>query len=143
MQPLLKTNDLALVRTQTSYHVGDVVLYQSALLHKPVLHRIVAIQHGDYFFRGDNNDFVDPGYATRTALIGKLWVHVPLAGAVIEWLGQPLHAGLLAGLAALLVVLSGGQRDQRRRRRRHVVAEAPAWSAQGTGSVVSETEDTA
>jgi signal peptidase I len=126
MQPLLQQNDLALVRVQTSYRVGDVVLYHSAILDKPVLHRIIAIQGGDYFFKGDNNDFVDPGYATRSELVGKLWIHVPEAGAVISWLGEPFHAALLAGVATLVVLLSGGTRARRTRRRGHIVAAMPA-----------------
>src|SRR5580658_2706754 len=64
MNPLLYKGDFAAIRAQANYHVGDVVLYQSQVLHKPVLHRIILIQHGNYFFKGDNNDFVDPGYAT-------------------------------------------------------------------------------
>ena len=119
MQPLLSKNDLALVRAQTTYHVGDVVLYHSSVVGKPVLHRIILIQDGHYYFKGDNNNFVDPGYATRSELVGKLWVHVAEVGAVIGWLGRPFHAGLLAGVASMFVVLTGGKPQRRRRRRRH------------------------
>jgi signal peptidase I len=119
MQPLLYRNDLALVRAQTTYAVGDVVLYHSSVLGKPVLHRIILIQNDQYYFKGDNNNFVDPGYATRSELVGKLWVHVPELGSAFSWLGQPLHAGLLAGLASTFVVLTGGKPHRRRRRRRH------------------------
>jgi len=127
MQPLLYKNDLALVRAQTTYHIGDVVLYHSAVLGKPVLHRIILIQNGQYYFKGDNNNFVDPGYATRSELVGKLWVHVPEVGVAISWLGHPLYAGLLAGLAAMIIVMTGGEPRHRRRRRRHhaVVSLAP------------------
>ncbi len=79
MHPLLYKGDFAVIRAQSSYHVGEVVLYESQVLHKPVLHRIILIQNGNYFFKGDNNDFVDPGYATRSELIGALWFHVPHA----------------------------------------------------------------
>jgi len=119
MEPLLYRNDLAIVRAQSAYHVGDVVLYNSAVLGRPVLHRIILIQNGQYYFKGDNNNFVDPGYATRSELVGKLWVHVPELGAAVSWFGQPLHAALLAGLASMFVVLAGGKPRRRRRRRRH------------------------
>jgi signal peptidase I len=117
MQPLLYKNDLALVRSQPSYHVGEVVLYQSQVLHKPVLHRIILIQNGNYFFKGDNNHFVDPGYATRNELVGALWIHIPQAGAVVGWFGKPAHAGLLAGPIAALVVITGARTTKGRRRR--------------------------
>ena len=118
MNPLLYKGDFAVIRPQSSYHVGDVVLYESQVLHKPVLHRIILIQNGNYFFKGDNNDFVDPGYATHSELIGKLWFHVPHAGAVLGWFGVPAHAALLAGIAAMAVVLTGTKTSKGGRRRR-------------------------
>jgi signal peptidase I len=120
MNPLLYKNDLAVIRSESNYYVGDVVLYQSQVLHKPVLHRIILIQNGNYFFKGDNNGFVDPGYATRSELTGKLWFHIPHAGAVLAWFGAPIHAGVLAGMAAMLVVLTGAGTTKGRRRRRVV-----------------------
>jgi signal peptidase I len=139
MQPLLVRNDLALVRIETSYHVGDVVLYHSTILDKPVLHRIIAIQNGDYFFKGDNNNFVDPGYATRSELVGKLWIHVPAAGAAISWLDEPFHAALLAGVATLVVLLSGGTLSRKRRRRGLIVSALPtAWPAHAETAVMRE-----
>src|SRR3984957_10096570 len=118
MQPLLYKNDLALVRAQSSYHVGDVVLYQSQVLHRPVLHRIILIQNGNYFFKGDNNSFVDPGYATCGELTGKLWFHIGGVGAALGWFGKPLHAAPLAGIAAMVVVLTGATTTKRKRSRR-------------------------
>lgn len=118
MNPLLYKGDFAVIRAQSSYHVGEVVLYQSQILHRPVLHRIILIQNGNYFFKGDNNDFVDPGYATRSELIGALWFHVPHAGAVLGWFGVPRHASLLAGFAAMVVVLTGAKTSKGGRRRR-------------------------
>jgi signal peptidase I len=126
MQPLLYKNDFAIVRAQSSYHVGEVVLYQSQVLHRPVLHRIILIQDGNYFFKGDNNHFVDPGYATRSELIGALWIHIPELGAQINWFGRPSHAALLAGGAAVVVVLtSTSTMGRKRRRRRHRAGPLP------------------
>ena len=118
MNPLLYKGDFAVIRAQSSYHVGEVVLYESQVLHRPVLHRIILIQNGNYFFKGDNNDFVDPGYATRSELIGALWFHIPHAGAIIGWFGVPDHAALLAGCAAMVVVLTGAKTSKGGRRRR-------------------------
>ncbi len=120
MRPLLVKNDLAVVRTEASYKVGEVVLYDNQLLHKPVLHRIYVIQNGNYFFKGDNNDFVDPGYATRAELVGALWFHVPWVGTVLGWFGKPIHSALLAASTVLVFVLvaSRAAPSSRRRRRR-------------------------
>jgi len=120
MKPMLHKDDLAVIRTESNYYVGEVVLYQSQVIDKPVLHRIILIQNGNYFFKGDNNGFVDPGYATRNELIGKLWFHIPHAGGVLGWFGTPMHAALLAGTAAMVVVLTGAKTSTGRRRRRAV-----------------------
>lgn len=122
MAPRFHAGDLAVVRRAGSYRVGEVVLYESPVLHRAVLHRILAVQHGHYFFRGDNNDFVDAGYATRSDLLGKLWFRVPRAGRVLTWMGQATHAALVAGGGAVLLLLLGGRvaplRPRRRRRSR-------------------------
>ncbi len=118
MEPLLHKGDLAFVRAQSSYHVGDLTLYQSSVLHRPVLHRIILIQHGNYFFQGDNNDFVDPGYAKRDELVGTMWFSIPRAGSILGWFGEPAHAGLIAGLAVMAIVLASITTVKSRRRRR-------------------------
>jgi signal peptidase I len=110
MQPLLHNNDLALIRSQPSYHIGDIVLYQNQTIHRPVLHRILMIQDGKYFFKGDNNDFDDPGYAIRNQLTGKLWVHIPKAGSVLGWFGKPLQASIIAALSVMAFVLTSLKR---------------------------------
>src|SRR5262245_27590340 len=125
MAPRFHAGDLAITRRASSYRVGDVVLYRSAVLRRPVLHRIVAIRHGRYFFRGDHNDFVDPGYVTRDGLMGKLWLHVPRAGLVLGWVRTPVVSAAVAGLVALLVVVGGGSPAPPSRRRREGGPAAP------------------
>src|SRR5262245_12527421 len=122
MAPRFHAGDLAVTRRASAYGVGDVVLYRSAVLRRPVLHRIVAIRHGRYFFKGDHNDFVDPGYVTRDGLVGKLWLHVPRAGLVLGWFRTPLVSAAVAGLVALLIVGVGASPAPRSARRR----ESPA-----------------
>jgi signal peptidase I len=134
MQPMFHK---ALTRPASSYRVGEVVLYMSPTLHRPVLHRIIAIQNGHYFFKGDHNDFVDPGYATKSELIGHLWLHVAGGGKPLSWIAKPTHAAVLASLATILLVMSGAagtarSRRRRRNRRGAVTAfTAPAASSNG------------
>jgi signal peptidase I len=116
MQPLLHKDDLALIRDQSLYQIGDVVLYQNQNIHRPVLHRILSIQNGNYYFKGDNNNFDDPGYASRSQVTGKLWVHVPEAGAALGWFGKPLHASIIAACLVMTYVLVGLQTTERKDR---------------------------
>lgn len=118
MEPLFHAGDLAIVRRSASYRVGDIVLYESQVLHRPVLHRIIVIQNGHYFFKGDHNTFVDPGYARSQDLLGKLWIHVPKAGSILSWFGAPTHTAILAAIAAGFLFVGGAGGGKRRRSRR-------------------------
>ncbi len=113
MLPSLHRHDLVLVRPGSHYRVGDVVAYRSRLLHRIVLHRIVAVRDGRYTLRGDNNGFVDPDQPRRGDIVGKRWARVPAAGRIAEALHTPWVA---AAVAALLVLAVGiGGRTQRER----------------------------
>lgn len=118
MEPRFHTGDLAVVRAQPSYHVGEIVAYHSVMFHTTVLHRIVKIRDGEYYFKGDNNSFVDPVPVPKSELIGKLWLHVPGAGRQFREIGSPAVVGLLVALAALLFGGSAFHRGRRDRRRR-------------------------
>ncbi|HTW11472.1 MAG TPA: signal peptidase I, partial [Solirubrobacteraceae bacterium] len=104
MEPLFHTGDLAIVRAASTYKIGEIVAYHSSLLHEVVLHRIVAIHDGRYTFKGDNNDFFDPVHPTRSQLIGRLWIHLPHVGLILEKLRTPVGAAALAVAIGLLLL---------------------------------------
>jgi signal peptidase I len=110
MLPRLRGEDLVVLRGSGSYRVGEVVGYRSALLHRVVLHRIVAISHGRYTFKGDNNGFVDPERPTREGLVGRMWLHVPAGGRAVGVLRVPWIVGALAALLVLALGLGAGER---------------------------------
>ena len=132
MQPRFHTGDLAIVRRAGAYHVGQIVAYHNDELRSVVLHRIVAIRGGRYFFKGDNNNFVDPDHPTRDRLVGALWLHVPHAYAYLSRLHSPLAIAVLVAVSLLFSL--GGVTTRRRRRRkregrpppRHVRVRVPA-----------------
>ena len=104
MFPTFERNDLVFIRPSSTYRVGDVVAYHSTLIHRVVLHRVVAVHGGRYTFKGDNNTFLDPEQPTRSAFIGKRWFSVPAVGRIAALLHTPWIA---AALAALLVLAWG------------------------------------
>ncbi len=124
MQPRFHSGDLALVRSQSSYRVGQIVAYHSILLHTVVLHRIIARAGDRYVFKGDNNNFVDFEHPAASQLIGALWIHIPGAGAELNSLRSP---GLIGGLVAFgaLVLMGAAFVHRRRRRGRARRAAAP------------------
>lgn len=102
MQPSFHAGDLAILRTSTSYDVGDVAAYRSDTLKTIVMHRILTKGPAGYTFKGDNNDFVDPGVVTDEQLLGTLVLRLPKVGAGVRWLVDPLHLVLAIGGLFLL-----------------------------------------
>ncbi len=115
MEPRFHTGDLAIVRSQHTYHVGEIVAYYNKMLHVVALHRIVGREGDRYLFKGDNNNFVDPEHPRASQLIGALWIHIHGGGKILQSFGSPARAGLLIAIGMLL--LTGGVFARRRRRR--------------------------
>ncbi|MCW2611685.1 MAG: signal peptidase [Actinomycetota bacterium] len=115
MEPSIHTGDLALVRPAEQYGPGDVIAYRSPTLRTVVLHRIVAADTDGFVTKGDNNGWRDPDHPGSGEVIGRLWIHVPKAGA-------PLAAGRgYAGPAILVLIflfIAGGGSVTRSRRRK-------------------------
>ena len=89
MEPRFHTGDLAIVRSQSNYHVGEVVAYHNHQLHTIVLHRIIGREGDRYLFKGDNNNFVDPEHPVASQLIGALWIHIPGVGLRLQSIRSP------------------------------------------------------
>lgn len=107
MEPHYHAGDLAIVRAAGSYHVGEIVAYRNAMLgNHIVLHRIIRIVDGRYYFKGDNNSFVDSYQPTRSGLVGHLWIHIPAAGRYLVWL-HGSHLFLVGGAGVILLLLLG------------------------------------
>jgi signal peptidase I len=125
MEPRFHTGDLALVRSRSSYHVGEIVAYHNEMLHTIVLHRIIGRAGSRYIFKGDNNNFTDPERPSASQLVGSLWLHIPGAGADLQSIRSPALIGLLVAVGVLL--LTGAAFTRRRRlRRRQLRAEGSA-----------------
>ncbi|GAC1441290.1 MAG: hypothetical protein NVSMB55_08620 [Mycobacteriales bacterium] len=104
MQPTFHTGDLAVLRTASTYRVGDVAAYRSPSLHTTVMHRIKTKTAKGYTFQGDNNKFVDPDTVPRGQLLGKLVARVPKLGLGLQWLFKPIN--LLLAIGGLFLLFS-------------------------------------
>ena len=104
MEPKFHKGDLALVRTSSTYNVGDIVVYRHPTIG-PIIHRIIG-KDGDHFiFKGDNNNFIDSYHPTQAELIGKFWFHIPAIGKPFTALRDRLVIAGLVALCGLIVLL--------------------------------------
>jgi signal peptidase I len=123
MEPHFHSGDLAVVRSQSSYHVGEIVAYHNKMLHTIVLHRIIGRDGSRYIFKGDNNDFVDFEHPAASQLVGALWIHVPGLGARLQSIRSPALVGILVAFGVLLFTGAAFTRRRRRRRREQRMGE--------------------
>jgi signal peptidase I len=101
MQPKFHTGDLAVLRSSSTYHVGEVVGYHSPTLHNEVvLHRLVAADGNRWNTKGDHNSWLDPDHPTNADIVGKVWLHVPKGGLLLTRVLLPLA---FVGFLVLLV----------------------------------------
>jgi signal peptidase I len=125
MEPRFHTGDLAIVRSQSSYHVGEIVAYHNKELHTIVLHRIIGRDGNRYIFKGDNNDFIDFEHPRASQLIGALWIHLPGVGATLQSIRSPALVGILVAAGLLLFMGSMFVRRRRLRRRQRRAGQSP------------------
>lgn len=104
MEPGMRRGDLAIVREQRTYRVGDVVTYRHPQIG-PIIHRIIGFEEGRYILQGDNNDFIDGHEPTKEEVIGELWIHVPKVGAWMTRFSSPWY---LTGLLIFAFLGLGG-----------------------------------
>jgi signal peptidase I len=133
MEPRFHSGDLALVRGEGEYRVGQIVAYHNRQLGTVVLHRIIAREGSRYVFKGDNNNFQDFEHPARSQLIGALWLHFPGAGRTLDSIRSPALIAVLFVLGTLLV---GGTSFAKRRRRRR--RERSGSSLPGVAAVPNE-----
>jgi len=138
MEPMLHRGDLAVIREESTYRVGDVVLYEAPELGANVLHRIVRVENGRFVVKGDNNDFLDSEQPTEAQIVGKLWLSAPQVGRVTDWLHAPSHAALLVGLATLLALGGGAGMGAARRRRKPGETPSPERAPRSPGAAAGD-----
>jgi signal peptidase len=142
MEPRLHTGDLVIAHAQSSYAVGEVVLFRIPAGQPGegslIVHRIIG---GDatsgFIVQGDNKDAPDPWRPKGSDIIGRSWLELPGSGNALLTLRRPIVlASVLGGLAALLVLTSGSgapSSEARTGRSRFGLGRRPARSSQEVG----------
>jgi len=116
MEPRFHTGDLAILRPASSYEVGEIVGYRSPHLGI-VMHRIIGKKGGDFLMKGDNNNFVDEYHPAPSDVVGRLWLHVPKVGHLINSQRNRETSVAVAAVAMAGVIGVPAERERRRRRK--------------------------
>jgi signal peptidase I len=107
MQPKFHTGDLAIVREQSSYQIGDIVAYRVPKGHtvsgRMIIHRIVGRRGDAFVTRGDNRTTDDPWYPRAGDVVGRFRVLVPIPG-VQFWTLLPWAFCALVGIAVTVLL---------------------------------------
>lgn len=111
MEPVFRGGDVAVVRPAASYGPGDVIAYHNPDLGGVVvLHRIIEVAaDGSFVTQGDNNDWVDSHQPSHDEVLGRLSLHLPALGRVLELLFQPIVAAAVVFVGTILVLSRGGR----------------------------------
>ncbi|HET6908621.1 MAG TPA: signal peptidase I [Mycobacteriales bacterium] len=123
MDPTLHMGDLAVVRKQSSYAVGDPVAYRipkgefgaGAL----VIHRLIGGNGTTgYITKGDNKTIRDEWHPRNADIIGRVRYDLPGAGTKLAALTRPVYlGGLVAGLTVVVMLIPSKPRQRYRPRR--------------------------
>jgi signal peptidase len=117
MEPTMSWGDLAVVRSQSRYDVGDAVAYRIPAgdvgAGSLVIHRVVGgDERTGLLTRGDNRALNDPWRPRHDDVIGRVQTHLPGGGAWFLRLAQPVPLGALIGTLTMLCALPGRTRTE-------------------------------
>ena len=124
MDPTYHTGDLAVVRRQSAYAVGDPVAYRIPKgefgAGAIVIHRLIG---GDgvkgYVTRGDNRNMDDPWHPRTKDIVGRVRYDVAGLGTRVATLSKPVYlGGLVAALTVAVMLFPSGEPEPSKPRRR-------------------------
>jgi len=108
MEPTMHTGDLAVIRAESDYHIGEIIAYRvpqgEVGAGVTVIHRVVSGNaHTGFITRGDNNPYNDPWHPRTANIVGARWTLIPGAANVFSHMRGPFP---LAAFAALLTMIA-------------------------------------
>ena len=106
MEPDFHRGDLVIIRSATTYNIGDIVTYWDDTLPAYVIHRIIDVKQERFVLQGDNNSWIDNTRPSTEDILGKLWVHIPRLGKFLEWMRAPLQFALIVALFGGILLTS-------------------------------------
>jgi signal peptidase len=131
MDPTFHMNDLAIVKRQSSYDVGDAVAYRIPKgefgAGAMVIHRLIGGDgvHG-YTTKGDNRTIADEWHPRTADIVGRVRYDFPAFGSKLAAMTKPVYiGGLVASLTVLVMLWPKREKQPKRRSRGRHAATTP------------------
>ena len=130
MDPTFHMNDLAVVRRQSSYQIGDAVAYRIPKgefgAGAMVIHRLIGGNGTTgYITKGDNKNLPDEWHPKTGDIVGRVRYDIPGFGTKLAALTRPVYlGGLVAALTVTVMVFPSSSASSRRPKRRRVARHA-------------------
>lgn len=106
MEPNISVNDVVLVHARDDYKEREVIMYFDPASGDYITHRIVEAQEdGGFITQGDNNDSPDTAVVKKENIVGAVFLTLPHAGAVSEFISSPVGALTIAAVGIFLIFL--------------------------------------
>ena len=132
MDPTFHMGDLAIVRRQSSYHVGEAVAYRIPKgefgAGAMVIHRLIGGDgvHG-FTTKGDNRTIADEWHPRTSDIVGQVQYDIPGVGSTVGQLTRPVYIGALVSALTVIVMLwPAREQEPEREREREREREQPA-----------------
>lgn len=103
MSGTIEIGDLIIVHRTGDYEVGDIVTFLPAGADVTTTHRIVRMEGGRFYTKGDANNSEDDSPVLPEQIVGEVVAVVPGVGLFFEWLKTP-DGLLFAGVTVALVI---------------------------------------
>ena len=104
MLPIIKKDDLIIVKKENFYEVGDIICFNNDGVI--TTHRIINKKDGFYETQGDNNIFPDENKISDLNVYGKMVIRVPYVGKIINFINN--HRWVITlGLVFILISFIG------------------------------------
>ncbi len=111
MQGFINQGELIITKSEKeqSIKVGDVITFISsdtAIYGQINTHRIVKIENGGFYTKGDANFSQDTSPVSYNQILGKVIFHSPFLGWLIRALGKPLNMVIFLIFPIILIAIS-------------------------------------
>lgn len=128
MEPTIPTGSIVFITPAAPYAEGDIITFKrkASVQEIPITHRIVRVEETQggfvYTTQGDANEVQDLNTVAADEVIGKVVLHVPYVGTVLNFAKTPLGFAILIIVPGLLVIFDEGRKIWREVRGRRVGA---------------------